>query len=623
MKRLSLIILSFWMMSSIHLGISQDRPNIVWLVSEDNAAEYLRLYQADGVEMPNLERLASRGITFRNCHSQGAVCSVARSTLITGCHAPRIGAQFHRASERVNLPEGWKPFPAYLRESGYWTANNAKEDYNVIEGAEGWNESSRKASWRNREAGQPFFYVHNFHITHEGQLHKKWSEEDSLAGLDMTPQPYFPQDNRFRASVAQYHGQHRKLDEQMGAVLKELEQDGLMDETIIFYYGDHGGILPRSKGYLYESGLHVPLVVYVPEKWQKLFPKAPGSWQEGFVQFSDFGPTVLSLAGVPVPDHMDGRPFMGMGIEPSEVATWNTTFGYADRFDEKYEMVRSIRVGNYKYVRNFQPHHADGLYNQYRYRMPAYQAWLASYRSDTLADIQAAFFQTKAPEMLFDLSVDPNEVHNLAQDPAFADTLLSLRNVLRKQLLEMPDVGFFPEYYFLENGKETPLAFGEQHRVHIQRMTEIADLEILPWNQAKGSLKKSIHSPNPFERWWAWTSLCAFEGDSRKFKKQAKLAMENDPELMVRMRAGEWLVLHGEQLAWETLLTLPGKATRETEALQLLNSLANLRGLFPELPGSPERADFDPTWIDSPKSTVLLRIEYLEQTDGAGDLPNG
>jgi arylsulfatase A-like enzyme len=356
----------------------QSFPNIVWLTTEDNAPHHMKLYNDQGASMPAIEKLAKEGIVFDNAFSNAPVCSVARSTLITGCYAPRVFTQFHRRAQHVPLPQGLMPFPFYLRQAGYYTTNSHKQDYNFILPEGVWDESSKKATYKNRKPGQPFFHVQNHTVTHEGSLHFNQKAIDNTADEDLEHIkvfPYHPDTKTFRYSYHHYHNRHVLADQQMGEFITDLEEQGLMEDTIIFYFGDHGGVLPRSKGYAYESGLQVPLVVYVPEKWKHLFHHSKGSRAETFVEFVDLAPTVLSLAGVSPPEGIDGTAVLGAYSEASKIEKKNTSFGYADRFDEKYDLVRTLRVGKYKYIRNYQPFNKDGLFNFYRYKMLAYQEW--------------------------------------------------------------------------------------------------------------------------------------------------------------------------------------------------------------------------------------------------------
>ncbi len=262
--RLALFIISLVGVAAI----AADRPNIVWIVSEDNSKHWLRLYEEGGAAMPNIEKLAENGLVFQNAFSNAPVCSVARSTLITGSYAPRIAAQYHRRAAMAPMPEGLRMFPHYLREAGYYTTNNSKTDYNLSDKGM-WDESSNKATYRNRDSEQPFFHVQNFGRTHEGQLHftEEFMEENATQTDPHAIKvfPYHPDTPVFRYTYAKFQDHHNETDTQMGEFLARLKADGVADNTIVFYYGDHGGVLPRGKGYAYESGLNVPLVVYAPK----------------------------------------------------------------------------------------------------------------------------------------------------------------------------------------------------------------------------------------------------------------------------------------------------------------------------------------------------------------------
>ncbi len=442
------LLITFFAVFYSFIHAAQDRPNIVWVVTEDNSIHYLRLYSEGGAAMPTIERLADKGLVFNNAFSNAPVCSVARSTIISGCYGPRTFAQFHRRSVKVPMPDGLHMFPWYLRQAGYYTTNNSKEDYNYIKGDGVWDESSNKASFRKREPGQPFFHVQNFGTTHEGKLH--FSEEQMRNQKTKTdPEtvevfPFHPDTPLFRYTNAKYRDLHQQVDAEMGKFLKQLEEDGLMDDTFIFYYGDHGGVLPGSKGYIYERGLHVPMVVYVPKNWRHLVPAERGSRIDGFVQFVDLGPTVLNLAGLSVPSPMDGKPFLGKGVTLDELNSRDTTYGYADRFDEKYDFVRSIRKGKYKYMRNYLPFNVDGLQNNYRYKMLAYEEWRDLYKAGKLTPEQAQFFEPRPVEALFDVESDPFELKNLAGERQLREVLISMRVALRERERGMPDLSFIP-----------------------------------------------------------------------------------------------------------------------------------------------------------------------------------
>ncbi|MGB0273598.1 MAG: sulfatase-like hydrolase/transferase, partial [Opitutales bacterium] len=209
------------------------------------------------------------------------------------------------------------------------------------------------------------------------------------------------------------------IDDLIGSALKKLEEDDLLEDTFVFYFGDHGGVLPRGKGYAYESGVHVPLVVRIPRNFSHLVDHEEGTRTDGFVSFIDFGPTILNLAGIDVPLFMDGKPFLGKGVKSKDLSKRDEVYCYADRFDEKYDLVRTVRKGKWKYIRNYQGFYPDGLQNNYRYRMLAYQEWRELFKAGKLNDKQSQFFRPRPAEQLFDLSVDPHEVNDLSGKPQF------------------------------------------------------------------------------------------------------------------------------------------------------------------------------------------------------------
>lgn len=557
-----------------------DRPHIVWLVSEDNAASYLKLYHPKGVELPNIDSLAARGLVFDHAFSNAPVCSVARSTLISGCYAPRVGAQFHRRLANVPLPTGLKMFPSYLREAGYYCTNNAKEDYNFDKNEAVWDVSSNKASYRNRKDNQPFFHVQNFGITHEGQLHfnaKKFqAEREQRTDADTEVAPYLPDSPLSRFTHEWYLNRHRELDKQIGSFLEGLKEDDLLDDTIIFYYGDHGGVLPRSKGYIYESGLHVPLVVAIPKKWKHLFPGKPGERIQGFVSFVDFGPTVMSLAGLSIPDSMDGTPFLGKSIERKELDDRNTAYGYADRFDEKYDPVRSIRRGNFKYIRNYQPYNPDLAFNQYRYRQLLYQEWKEKFATGELTPAQAQFFQPRSTEALYDLAVDPHEMHNLADDPKHQGTLTSMREALNTWVKSMPDLSFYPESELIQSAFQNPATFGKSHQQEISELVDIADLAMLAYDEAAPALKNALNSETPWKRYWALIACSCFGDEAATMTSTAQKLATSDTENLVRMRAAEFLGIIGDGNSVSLLTEILKNSSTAPEALLILNTMTAL-----------------------------------------------
>ncbi len=609
-----LLICAFWIIG-LKAQTNPDRPNIVWLVTEDNSKHHLRLYEATGAPMPSIEALAEQGVIFNYAFSNAPVCSVARSTIISGCYAPRVGAQFHRRMELAPMPEGLEMFPYYLREAGYFASNNSKEDYNFIKSDQVWDESSQEANYQNRKPGQPFFHVQNFGITHEGQLHFSQEEMRTTATLtipdSVSPFPYHPNSATYRYTYARYHDLHQKADIAMGQFIGQLEQEGVMDDTFIFYYGDHGGVLPRSKGYIYESGLHVPLVVYVPANWKHLVPVEPGGRTDAFIQFIDLAPTVLSLAGIPIPKQMDGTAFLGKDITAEDLQQRNSAFSYADRFDEKYDLVRAFRKGKYKYIRNYQPFNIDGLFNSYRYKMLAYREWRDLFMVGKLDELQQQFFRSRRPEALYDLEADPHEVNNLVDHPAQKTILKALRSELQQLVKSMPDLSFYPESYFLENGLGNPAQFGQLHKTDIAGLVDIADLSLLSFAKAKKGIKKALKSPDPWKRYWGLIVCSTFAEQAAFFYEEAGLIASTDQENLVRIRAFEFLALNDQLIENKMILDIVKKAKSESEANLILNTVALLKMVKSDFRMNLPKDLFDADWMKSTQSVVSRRIEFI------------
>lgn len=555
------------------------RPNIVWIVSEDNAKHYMRLFDEHGIATPAIESLAADGITYPNCYSNAAVSSAARSTLITGCYGPRMMSHYHRHIQPAKLPAGVKMFPAYLRNAGYYTVNHAKKDYNVVEEQGVWDESSPRSTWRKRKEGQPFFYVHNLATTHESRVHftkddfknKKTKHDPSKAFV----QPNFPQTDLFRYTAAVYQDKIAQMDGQVGDILAQLKKDNLMDNTIIFYYGDNGGVLPDSKGYLTETGLNVPLVVYIPKQYKHLFADKKGTTNNAFVSFVDFAPTVLNLANVRIPKIMNGRPFLGKNVDAKEVAKRDTLYGYADRFDEKYDMDRSVRIGNMKYVRHFMPYIPDALMNSYRYKQLAYQEWKQLFARKELQPAAAAFFKPQRQERLYDLSKDPYELNDLSQDKAYAKQLKSLRKALSSWQLRLPDLSFVPEFALIAEASENPIAYGKKNFKVLSTCKRVADFQLWGLKTAEKSLPQYFNHENPWVRHWAAITAASFGKRAKAFVPALK-KMLKDSERVNRVQAEVSLAIIAKRKP--TNMTKELYATKDmAESLLILNNIVLLR----------------------------------------------
>ncbi len=599
-----------------------ERPNVVWIVSEDNSIHYLDHFFKGGAAAPNIEALAANGLTFDHAFSNAPVCSVARTTLATGCYGPRIATQYHRRYRVAPMPPGLRMFPAYLRDAGYYTTNNRKKDYNAVEGPGVWDESSGNASWRNRtRPDQPFFHMQSHAESHESSLHFGRDvfekEETGTDPASVRLADYHPDTAIFRYTHARYLDRMKTIDEIVGRTVAQLADDGLLEDTFVFYFGDHGGVLPRGKGYPYESGLHVPLVVRVPENFQHLVPAKRAARLDGFVSFVDFGPTTLHLCGVSVPQQVDGKPFLGAGVSLDDLNARDEAFGYADRFDEKYDLIRSLRKGRFQYLRNYQPYLPDALNNNYRYKSLAFQEWRALFRAGRLQGAARQFFQSRPVEQLFDCEADPHQVRNLADDPQYAETLLTLRGRLQALLKELPDLSFYPESYLVAHAFDNPVRFGQDNQDQIGQLIDTADLALLPFEEAAPRIRQALASEEPLVRYWAAMVCTAFGNEAETLADDVR-PLAKDPSAVVRLRAAEFLGRIGAVNPQPALTDIVNTTEDPIVATEALNSVVWFRDFFDDR-YPVERSDFHPV---SRGADIDDRLNYINGVPYPPKKPN-
>ena len=428
---------------------SQDKPNILWISAEDMSPR-LSMYGDNTIKTPNIERLAREGVVYENVYTTAGVCAPSRNAIITGSYQTYNGGHNMRTlnntyPEQTGLPKSYsvvmppevKCFPEYLRAAGYYTTNNNKTDYQFEAPPTAWDEVSNKATWRNRPKGKPFFSVFNFNTTHESQI---WANADkplSVDPLKVFLPPFYPDNLVARKEVARQYSNISILDEEIGALLKKLEEDGLLDNTIIFFWTDHGDGLPFFKREIYRRGLHVPLIVRFPDG------KKAGSRDARWISSIDFAPTVLSLAGIEPPGKLAGKAFLG------KYASKNgreMVFAARDRLDSHYDRVRTVLAPKYQYIRNYYPELPRYMDLEYRKQQPLMRDLLKQKEEGKLTGFQNLWFEkTKPAEELYDWEKDPFELVNLAQDPTYVKILVKMRKQMDKWQQDFPDKGGIPE----------------------------------------------------------------------------------------------------------------------------------------------------------------------------------
>ncbi|SIS54672.1 Arylsulfatase A [Zobellia uliginosa] len=485
------------------------RPNILWIVAED-LSPVLPSFGDSTVVTPNISRLTAEGVRYTNVFSPSGVCAPSRAAIATGMYQNHIGAQHMRTrGNRKFLPEVIQPYGAmppadvkmhseHLRLEGYYCSNNSKEDYQFMPPVTAWDESSKKAHWRNRGPNQPFFSIFNLNVTHESQI---WARaKDSLwvaDDLDVPVPPYLPNTEVGRNDIRRMYSNVKEMDHQVGEILTQLEEDGLLENTIIFWYADHGGPLPRQKRLLYDSGMKLPLVIRYPGK------KNAGTIDDRLISFVDFKPTLLSLAGIQPPKNLDGRAFAGE-FESEERREY--VYGAADRFDKQYDMIRAVRDNRYKYLKNFRTEQGYYLPVAFREQMPIMQELLRMRDNGELNEDQAQWFRDKKePEELFDTYNDPYELNNLAGDPQYEKKLKELRYECKRWMQSIGDKGLMPEKEYVASiwpsgtqpKTENPLIEKRNNRIAISCKTDGASIgyQILKENEEIGNVWQVYKEP--------------------------------------------------------------------------------------------------------------------------------
>ncbi|MEO6810061.1 MAG: sulfatase-like hydrolase/transferase, partial [Isosphaeraceae bacterium] len=518
-----------------------DRPNILWLTSEDHGP-HMGCYGDLLASTPNVDALAAKGVIYTHAWSNAPVCAPARTTLISGLYATSTGGESMRS--RVAYPAGLKMFPQWLRKAGYYCTNNVKEDYNLEKPGKVWDVSSAKAHWKDRQPGQPFFAVFNSTKSHESQIRTRPHTLIHDPAKMRVP-PYHPDTPEVRHDWAQYYDSVSAADADAGLRLKELDEAGLTDDTIVFYFGDHGSGMPRSKRWPYNSGLQVPLVVSFPKRWKHLAPKdyTPGGRSDRLVSFVDFAPTVLSLAGVQPPTSMQGHAFLGEFAAPPQPFL----YGFRGRMDERVDLVRSATDGRYVYIRNYMPHLIYGQHLAYMFETPTTQVWKKLHDEGALTPIQDAFWKPKPSEELYDLKTDPDEVHNLAGSPEHQAVQARLRTAQQDLARSIRDVGFLPEgERFRRSQSISPYDLGHDDAQYpFDRVFATAELASIRQADALPDLKTALVDPKSGVRYWAALGLLIRGQAGFDAAKDALRAALDDPSPDVRIVAAQAISQYG------------------------------------------------------------------------------
>ena len=534
--------------------LAAERPNVLWITAED-MSPVLGCYGDKFAVTPNIDKLAKESVRYTKAFASAPVCSPSRSCLITGCYPTSLSTQQMRSG--FAIPKSMRGFPALLRAQGFYTSNNVKTDYNTGNYADiikaSWNESSATAHWRKRpDKVKPFFSVFNLMTSHQSRSmvwpYTRFKEEVQStlsAGAIHDPKkvpvpPYYPDTPLIRRELARFYDCVTAMDIQVGAILKQLEEDGLAGNTIVFFYSDHGSGMPRHKRALLDSGMHVPLIIRFPKKWQHLAPSKPGTTTDRLVSFVGYAPTVLNLLGQPIPKAMQGEPFLG----PNAAKPRRYVYGHRDRVDEVRDLSRSVRDERYLYIRNYMPHLG---YNQ-----PT--AWPDSgeirhdfFRMTNKEKMTAAQWHfvgpTRPVEELFDCQADPQNLKNLAGSEAHQKILKRLRKAHRKHIAQTVDLGFLPESEAWEMfSNKTGWELGQGGQV---KMAPIHKAAAQVGMADESVLTKNLRSKNANVRYWGALGLAHHKALQIETKQLLRNAL-NDPSPAVRIEAANTLARAGD-----------------------------------------------------------------------------
>lgn len=473
------------------------RPNIVWIVCHDIHAPLLGCYGNALAATPAIDQLAQDGIRFDKAYATTPVCSPSRFSMLTGI-SPQSWAPAENMRSVAKVADYIQALPQYMRAGGYYCTNNVFTDYNCdFDPQLIWNECSITAHWRKRPKNTPFFSVYNYLITHESHVFETTPLVTDPAKVEVPP--YLPDTPDVRDALARNIDMVNEQDKAVAHVLGELQQDGLAENTIVFFLADHGGVAPRTKRYCYEGGLNVPFIVHFPKKYAHLAQRPLGQPSSDLISLVDMAPTTLALAGQKVPEIMQGLPIFGQ----LPVAPRQYVFSGRNRMDECYDLMRTVTDGHYRYIRNYMPHRIYGQHNSYEWMGRAYQSWQEEWLAGRLDQTQSAFWQSKPAEELYDLRQDPHQIRNLVQEPDLQDKCKELSAALDQHMLETHDNGFVPETverqgYFVSR---------EPGIYPLNDLLPLANRAITRNAQNVAQLTKELAHPNETMRYWAATGL--------------------------------------------------------------------------------------------------------------------
>ncbi len=455
------------------------RPNILWLISEDTSPD-LACYGTAAVKTPNLDKLAREGARYTNAFATSPVCSASRSAFMTGMYQTSIGAHHHRSHRQDGYmpPDPVDVITKYFRLAGYYTSNAAGLTYKKL-GKTDWNFAPKTnpfngTDWSGRQPGQPFFAQLNFNLTHRPFKRDKKNPIDP-ATVELPP--YYPDHALAGRDWADYLESIQVLDTQIGVALTWLQKEGLADNTIVMYFGDHGRPHVRGKQWLYEGGIRIPMIVRWPGRIE------PGTVVDDLISTVDFAPTFLQAAGIEPPEHLQGHPFL-----EDQRRTRKYIFAARDRSGGTVDRIRCVRSQRYKYIRNYYPERPYTQFSGYkRLRYPVLTLMQILHKQDQLTPEQARFMAATRPaEEFYDLEQDPFELRNLAGDSELEKVVKEHSDKLDEWIKATGDQGEIAEPAdVLDQAQRSSTEWYEKQMDQRGLSPHISDEDYLRWWQEK------------------------------------------------------------------------------------------------------------------------------------------
>jgi len=564
------------------------QPNILWITIEDTSPEYIGCYGNTIVSTPHIDALAKEGIRFTNAFSTNTVCAPSRHCLITGVRTAENGTGNHRSYYHIDSQV--MGFPTYLKNSGFYTSNNNKTDYNISNEQtfklQNWHESSHKAGYWNRAINQRFFSVFNIFTSHQSRTMTEsyaWyeknilpllQEEQIIKAQDVDLPPFYHDSDSMRKHMARLYNCMNLTDLEVGKVISRLKKEGQWENTIIFLFGDHGQGMPNFKTHSSRLGYQVPFIVRIPQKYQQLSSHRPGSTSDELITFEDLAPTVLSITGQAIPAYMKGRIFMGKFAEERKDYFW----GNRDNTDEVIDMARTVIAGDFVYTRNYYPHWSVLQRHHYFDKGEIVQQIRADFKGNNLNENQQALLTApRSTEELYNRKSDRWETLNLVNEKSYQDMLQKMRGLNKQKMTAYQDLGLLPEAVIAQINQSNILTSWKVHEYKFQNYLEIAEM-VGRGPSFLNQQYRLFNNQDSVARYWAAIGLRNQKTEVMDQNKVEKI-FESEKSILVKIEIAAILLYHYHSemaMKWLAQQALHRNAYLSRQALMQLANYPNL-----------------------------------------------